>query len=278
MPTYAHVLYAVDDGILTITMNRPEKLNAATLEMTLELVDAFDQADRDDAVRVVILTGAGRGFCAGADVSGGNVFAEIGPRDPGGLLTLRMFDCKKPIIAAINGAAVGMGATMILAADIRLASEAARFGYVFARRGIVPESASSWFLPRIAGISKALEWCFSGRVFGADEAKAANLVQDVLPADQLLPKAREIAREIADNTSAVSVALTRQLLWKMLGADHPMTAHQLDSKGVQAMGQLPDAGEGVASFLEKRAPTFTMRPSVDMPAFYPWWAERPFDA
>jgi enoyl-CoA hydratase/carnithine racemase len=275
--TYNDILTDLDGGILTITMNRPEKLNAATLPMTMELVDAFDQADRDDAVRVIILTGAGRGFCAGADVSGGNVFSEIGARDPGGLLTLKMFDCRKPIIAAVNGPAVGMGATMILAADIRVASEAARFGYVFARRGIVPESASTWFLPRVVGIAKALEWCFSGRVFGADEAKGAGLVREVVAAADLLPKARQIAREIADNTSAVSVALTRQLLWRMLGEDHPMAAHRLDSKGVDAMGQSPDSEEGVMSFLEKRAATFTMRPSTDMPSFYPWWEEPRFE-
>ncbi|MFN0094940.1 MAG: enoyl-CoA hydratase-related protein [Dehalococcoidia bacterium] len=277
MPSYNDILYAIEDGVLTITMNRPEKLNAATTPMTMEMVDAFQQADADDSVRAVILTGAGRGFCAGADVSGGNVFAELGARDPGGLLTLQMFACKKPIIAAINGPAVGMGATMILAADIRVASESARFGYVFARRGIVPESASSWFLPRIVGISKALEWCMSGRVFGVEEAKAAGLVRDVVPGAELLAKAGELAREIAANASAVSVALTRQLLWRMLGADHPMVAHRLESKGVDAMGQTRDADEGVLSFLEKRPAVFTMRPSDEMPAFFPWWEEPAFE-
>jgi enoyl-CoA hydratase/carnithine racemase len=230
------------------------------------------------------MTGRGRAFCAGADLSSGSGAFDNRARgetleehrDGGGLLTLRIFDLRKPIIAAINGPAVGMGVTMTLAMDMRLASEQARFGFVFARRGIVPEAASSWFLPRVVGIAKATEWVFSGRVFGAQEALDARLVRSVHSPDDLLPAAREIAREIADNTSAVSVGLSRQMLWRMLGADHPMAAHRIDSKGVYVLGQGADAREGVASFLEKRAPNFTLSAKRDMPSFVPWWEEPSF--
>lgn len=276
----------VSDRVLTITLNRPEKLNAFTAQMRDELIAAFDLADADDAVRAVIVTGAGRAFCAGADLSqGGKTFdyanradreAEDIRRDGGGRVTLRIFDCKKPVIAAVNGPAVGIGMTMQLPMDIRLASENARFGFVFSRRGVVPEAASSWFLPRIVGISRALEWTYSGRVFPASEALAGGLVREVLPPDDLLPRAREIAREIVENTSAVSVAMIRQMMWKMLGADHPMEAHQVDSRGMTYMGANADAKEGVTSFLEKRPAEFTMKPSTDMPDFYPWWPEREF--
>ena len=276
----------VRDRVLTITLNRPEKLNAFTAQMRDELIAAFDIADADDEVRAVIVTGAGRAFCAGADLSqGGKTFdyanradreAEDIRRDGGGRVTLRIFDCKKPVIAAVNGPAVGIGMTMQLPMDIRLASENARFGFVFARRGVVPEAASSWFLPRIVGISRALEWTYSGRVFPASEALAGGLVREVLPPDDLLPRAREIAREIVENTSAVSVAMIRQMMWKMLGADHPMEAHQIDSRGMSFMGANADAMEGVTSFLDKRPAEFTMKPSSDMPDFYPWWPKRDF--
>lgn len=276
----------VRDRVLTITLNRPEKLNAFTAQMRDELIAAFDLADADDDVRAVIVTGAGRAFCAGADLSqGGKTFdyanradreAEDIRRDGGGRVTLRIFDCKKPVIAAVNGPAVGIGMTMQLPMDIRLASENARFGFVFSRRGVVPEAASSWFLPRIVGISRALEWTYSGRVFPASEALAGGLVREVLPPDDLLPRAREIAREIVENTSAVSVAMIRQMMWKMLGADHPMEAHQIDSRGMTYMGANADAKEGVTSFLEKRPAEFTMKPSSDMPDFYPWWPKRNF--
>jgi enoyl-CoA hydratase/carnithine racemase len=232
------------------------------------------------------VTGRGRAFCAGADLSSGsNTFnaAERGtPTDPklardgGGLLTLRIFESKKPVIAAINGPAVGVGVTMTLAMDIRLAADDARLGFVFARRGLVPEAASSWFLPRAVGISKALEWVYSGRVFPASEALQGGLVRSLHPKDELLPAAREIAREIADNTSAVSIALSRPMLWRMLGADHPMEGHQLDTRGILALGAGPDAKEGVASFLEKRAPEFKMKVSSDMPDFFPWWEPRTY--
>lgn len=288
--SYEQILYDVDDGILTITLNRPDRLNAFTETMRRELIDAFDKADADDAVRAVIVTGAGRGFCAGADLSGGaDTFdmakrgegAMVGPggewRDGGGTVTLRIYESKKPVIAACNGPAVGIGATMQLAMDVRLASTAARFGFVFSRRGVVPEACSSWFLPRVVGISQALEWVYSGRVFEAEEALRGGLVKQLLAPDDLLPAARALAREIADNTSAVSVALCRQMLWKMLGADHPMEAHKIDSRGIAAMGATADAREGVSSFLEKRPPAFTMRPSRDMPAFYPWWQDREFE-
>jgi enoyl-CoA hydratase/carnithine racemase len=284
---YEQIRYDVEDSILTLTLNRPDQLNAFTGQMMVEMIDAIDRADDDDDVRAVIVTGAGRGFCAGADLSsGGGTFDAsergVAPddlealRDGGGRVTLRLFDSKKPLIAAVNGPAVGVGVTMTLPMDVRLASDKARFGFVFARRGIVPEACSSWFLPRVVGINQACEWVFSGRVFPAEEALAGGLVRSVLPPDELLPAARAIAAEIAENTSGVSVALSRQMMWKMLGADHPMEAHKVDSRGIRAMGQSADAREGVSSFLEKRPAKFTMRPSKDMPEFYPWWPERKF--
>jgi enoyl-CoA hydratase/carnithine racemase len=282
---YTQISYEIADRILTITLERPDRLNAFTYVMHAELIDAFDHADADDDVRVVVVTGRGRGFCAGADLSdaGGGTFdhsdllATHGKhRDEGGLVALRIFNCTKPVIAAVNGPAVGVGVTMTLPMDIRLASESARFGFVFARRGLVPEAASSWFLPRVVGINKAAEWTFTGRVFPPQEALDAGLVRSVHPDDELLPAAYAIAREIADNTSAVSVALTRQMLWRMLGEPHPMSAHRVDSDGINAMGASADAREGVLSFLEKRPAAFTMRPTTDMPAFYPWWQEPEF--
>ncbi len=283
--SYEQIRYEAADDVLTITLHRPERMNAFTAEMCGELIDAIDRADADDSVRVIIVTGAGKAYCAGADLgSGGDTFdapakgysekiAES--RDGGGLVTLRLFDCKKPVIAAINGAAVGIGITMTLAMDVRIASTNARMGFVFARRGIVPEAASSWFLPRVVGLSRAAEWIYTGRVFDAAEALAGGLVSRVVAPDELLPAARALARDIADNTSAMSVALARQMLWKMLGADHPMEAHKVDSKCIHWMGRSPDAYEGVSAFLEKRAAKFKLRPS-EMPEFYPWWAERKF--
>jgi enoyl-CoA hydratase/carnithine racemase len=281
---YSEISIEVDDRVLTITLDRPDRLNAFTYRMHEELLDVFDRIDADDDVRVVVVTGRGRGFCAGADLGdGGGTFdhtealaTEARHRDEGGLVSLRIFNCTKPVIAAINGPAVGVGVTMTLPMDIRLASDSARFGFVFARRGIVPEAASSWFLPRVVGINKAAEWTYTGRVFPADEALSAGLVRSVHPADELLPAAYEIAREIADNTSAVSVALTRQMLWRMLGEPHPMSAHRIDSKGIDYMGASPDAREGVVSFLQKRPAQFSMKPSTDMPDFYPWWEEPEF--
>ena len=280
---YEQILHEVVDGVLTITLHRPEKLNAFTPTMMRELIDAFDRADADDAVRAVIVTGAGRAFCAGADLSGGGGTFDNTARDTlethrdgGGLVALRIFESKKPIIAAINGPAVGVGITMTLPMDVRLASTAARMGFVFARRGIVPEACSSWFLPRVVGISRAAEWVYTGRIFSAEEALAGGLVSRIVPPADLLATARGLAREIADNTSAVSVALSRQLLWRMLGADHPMEAHQVDSRAIYWMGSSADAREGVAAFLEKRPARFTLRPSADLPGFYPWWPPRPF--
>ena len=277
--TYQHILYEVDERIATITLNRPEKLNAFTGTMREELIDAFEAADVDDDVRAVIVTGAGRAFCAGADLSkGGDTFSfDDSFRDGGGQVSLRIFESRKPVIGAINGPGVGVGVTMTLPMDIRIASETARFGLVFSRRGVVPEACSSWFLPRIVGIQQALDWVFSGRVFDAAEALTGGLVKEVVPPDQLMPRAREIAREIAENTSAVSVALARQMMWRMLGADHPMEAHKIDSRGIAQTGRAADAKEGVESFLEKRPADFTMRPSRDMPAFYPWWKEREYE-
>ncbi|MFM7120766.1 MAG: crotonase/enoyl-CoA hydratase family protein [Gammaproteobacteria bacterium] len=277
---YQTIKYDVEDGILTLTLSRPERLNAFTGEMMNEMIDAFDRADADDAVRAIIVTGDGRAYCAGADLgAGGDTFnsearggrPEGIPRDGGGLLTLRIYELRKPIIAAINGPAVGVGVTMTLPMDIRLASDNARFGFVFARRGIVPEACSSYFLPRVVGISRALEWCYSGRVFTAEEALAGGLVRAVYPKDDLLPAARAIARDIADNTSPISVTLVRHMMWRMLGADHPMEAHKIDSRGVFFTGKSPEAREGVEAFLEKRPARFPGRVSEDMPEYFPWW-------
>jgi enoyl-CoA hydratase/carnithine racemase len=269
-----------DDGVLTITLNRPERLNAFTETMRRELIAAFDVADADDDVRAVVVTGAGRGFCAGADLAkGGATFdwrdrenASAGdwdvPRDGGGQVSLRIYECTKPVIAAINGPAVGVGITMTLPMDMRLAVEGTKIGFVFTRRGIVPEACSSWFLPRIVGISQAMEWVATGRVFDAQEALTGGLVRSVHAPDELLPAAYELAREIADNAAPVSVALGRQLLWRMLGADHPMAAHRADSKAMYARGQSADAREGVQSFLEKRAAAFPDRVSDGLPEVF----------
>ena len=285
MTPYADIAVKIEDRVLTITLNRPDKLNAFTTRMRDELVAAFEQADADDEVRAVVVTGAGKAFCAGADLSQGGAtfdYAAKHPeavdthRDGGGQVSLRIFESRKPVIAAFNGAAVGVGVTMTLPMDIRIASSDARFGFVFARRGIVPEACSSWFLPRIVGISKALEWTFSGRVFGADEALAGGLVSRVVPPAELLPAAYAIAREIAEHTAPVSIALTRQMLWRMLGADHPMEAHKVDSKGIFTLGASPDVREGIAAFREKRPARFGMSPSRDLPSWFPWWENRPF--
>ncbi|HZP40624.1 MAG TPA: crotonase/enoyl-CoA hydratase family protein [Candidatus Binatia bacterium] len=280
---YEQIRYAVDDGVLTLTLDRPERLNAFTGRMMAELLDAFDRADADDGVRAVIVTGAGRAFCAGADLSGGGETFDYRAydaleehRDGGGRVALRIFESKKPVIAAINGPAVGVGITMTLPMDVRIASTTSRMGFVFTRRGIVPEACSSWFLPRLVGIAQAAEWVYTGRIFSAEEAHAARLVSRLVPPTALLDAARTVAREIADGTSAVSVTLARQLLWRMLGADHPMEAHRVDSKLIYWMGQSADAREGVRAFLEKRAPRFTMSPSRDLPPFVPWWPPRPF--
>ena len=283
---YAQITYEVADRIATITLNRPDQLNAFTTTMMRELIDAFDRVDADDDVRVVIVTGAGRGFCAGADLSGGgdtfsaggsDIQTDVGvPRDGGGMVSLRIFDCKKPVIGAINGAAVGVGVTMTLPMDIRLASDSARFGFVFARRGIVPEACSSWFLPRLVGISQAAEWCYSGRVFPAAEALSGGLVRSVHGAEELLPAARAIATEIAANTAPVSVALTRQMLWRMLGASHPMEAHRVDSRGILERGRSADSREGVVSFLEKRAPEFPVKVSDGLPDIFPTYVSPTF--
>jgi enoyl-CoA hydratase/carnithine racemase len=281
----------VDAGVLTITLDRPDRLNAFTVRMHEDLVAAFDRADADHDVRCVVVTGRGRAFCAGADLgAGGHSFdrgtagpgtagatsADGRPRDEGGLVSLRIFRCNKPVIAAINGAAVGVGVTMTLPMDIRLAAESARFGFVFARRGVVPEAASSWFLPRVVGISRAAEWCYTGRVFGAEEALAGGLVRSVHPDGELLDAAYELAAEIASNTSQVSVALSRQMLWRMLGEAHPMAAHRVDSAVMDALGRGADAREGVQSFLEKRPAHFPLRVPEDLPSVTPWWVDPEF--
>jgi enoyl-CoA hydratase/carnithine racemase len=279
--------YSLEDRIATITLHRPDKLNAFTRGMVTELIGLLDQVDGDDEARALILTGAGRAFCAGADLNASDSAlysrldapadaARATPRDMGGLLTLRMFESVKPIIVAFNGPAAGMGVTLALAADMRLASTSAKFSLPFARRGIVPESAAAWFLPRIVGIAQALEWTLTGRTFSAQEALDGGLVRSLHEPHDLMPAARALALEIAANTAPVSVALTRQLLWRMLSADHPMRAHQWDSRCLQSRIQSGDVREGVASFLEKRAPHFHDRVSVDMPRFYPWWESPEF--
>ena len=292
---FAEIRYEVSEGVCTVTLDRPEKLNAVTSAMLVELRAAFDLADADDAVRAVIVTGAGRAFCAGADLSAGGRTFDRGTRgatspavahgaaptdeehrDGGGLVSLRVFDMKKPVIAAITGPAVGFGITVTLPMDIRIASTTARMGFVFARRGVVPEACSTWFLPRLVGMSRAAEWVYTGRVFPAEEALAGGLVSQVVQPEHLLPTARALALEIARSTAPVSVALSRQLLWKLLGADHPMDAHRLDSRCMAWTGRSADAYEGVTAFLEKRPSRFSGRPSADMPPFYPWWPDRAF--
>jgi enoyl-CoA hydratase/carnithine racemase len=280
---FEQIRYEKENGIGLITLNRPEKLNAFTSQMGRELIQALDQAEEDDKVRVLIFTGAGRGFCAGADLSagGGSAFSRGTEaidefRDGGGVLNLRIFEMKKPMIAAINGPAVGIGATMTLPMDIRLASDLSKMGFVFTRRAIAPDGCCTWFLPRVVGIGQAAEWLISGRVFSAQEALQTGLVHRVLPADDLLPAAMEKAREIVENTSSISVALTKQMVWRMLGAEHPMEAHRIESKAVHFMARSEDCREGVNAFLEKRKPNFPMKLSQNMPDFYPWWPEFPF--
>lgn len=292
-PDFETIKLEIEDGIATLTLHRPEKMNAFTGKMMHEMIAAFDITDADDDVRAVIVTGSGeRAFCAGADLSeGAKTFdyearagsGEVGrtgsediQRDGGGRVTLRIFESLKPVIGAINGAAVGIGVTMQLPMDIRICSDNARFGFVFARRGIVPEACSSWFLPRLVGISRALEWCYSGKVFDAHEALDGGLVRAVYPQAELMDEARKMAREIADNTAAVSITLTRQMMWRMLGADHPMEAHIVDSAAIYDRGQTADAKEGVMSFLEKRKPTYPVKVSDGLPNFWPWWKERAF--
>ena len=279
------IIEDLDDGILTLTLNRPDRLNAWTETMARELMAAFDRADADDEVRVVIVTGAGRAFCAGADLErGGETFdwrarenAPAVPRDNGGQLTLRIYECTKPVIAAINGPAVGVGATMTLPMDIRLAADDARFGFVFVRRGIVPEAASSWFLPRAVGISQALEWAMTGRVFSAREALEGRLVRSLHPRDELLDAARALGKEIVENAAPVSVALARRMLWRMLGAEHPMLAHRADSRAMFVRGQSTDVVEGVTSFLEKRPANFSDRVSAGLPDVFPGWVDPEFE-
>jgi enoyl-CoA hydratase/carnithine racemase len=289
---YEQILTALKDNILTLTLNRPEKLNAFTRVMMSEMIDVFERANADDEVRAIVVTGAGRAFCAGADLSAGaETFnrnrSEPGSeakidlsderfRDGGGRLTLAIYECLKPVIAAVNGPAVGVGATMLLAMDIRIASDDARFGFVFARRGIVPEACSSWFLPRLVGMSQALDWCYSGRVFDAQEALRGGLVKEVVKPEELLPRATALAAEIRDSAAPVSIALIRQMMWRLSALDHPMEAHKIDSRGIHSRGKSADVREGVTAFLEKRAAKFPDKVSTDMPQFFPWWSGRTY--
>jgi enoyl-CoA hydratase/carnithine racemase len=281
--------YEVEARILTITLNRPDRMNAFNGRMCDELLAAFDRADADDDIKVVIVTGAGRAFCAGSDLEkGGETWGKHAAHlaaqaeneryvgDGGGRVTRRIFDFNKPVIAAINGPAVGVGITMTLAMDFRLCVPNAKLGFVFSGRGILPEACSTWFLPRLVGISKALEWGYSGRVFKSEEGLEAGLLRSLHEPEQLLPAARGLAQEFIDNASAVSIAMVRQMMWRMLGAPHPIDAHEIDSAGIAALGKSADAREGITSFLEKRKPNFRDRVSQDMPAFFPWWQDRPF--
>ena len=277
---------SVEHNILTLTLNRPDRLNAFNADMQQEMIEVFSKANTDDNVRAIIVTGEGRGFCAGADLGAGAATFDMEQRpggqtqsqwrDGGGQVSLAIYECLKPVIGAINGPAVGVGATMQLPMDIRIASTAARFGFVFAKRGLVMEACSSWFLPRLVGMDQAARWVYSGKVFEAEEALNGGLVSELLPPDDLLPRAIEIAREFAEETSSISVALMRQMMWRMTGASHPMEAHKIDSRGISVLGKLPDATEGVTSFLEKRPPEFPMKVSEDMPEFFPWWDEPRF--
>jgi enoyl-CoA hydratase/carnithine racemase len=286
---YETIRYDVADRILTLTLHRPERMNALTGRMVDELIDAFDRADADDDIRVVIVTGAGRAFCAGADLErGGETWGKhsdyiqaqaetqryVG--DGGGRVTRRIYDFNKPVIAAINGPAVGVGLTMTLAMDIRLAAPNVKLGFVFAGRGIVPEACSTWFLPRIVGISKALEWCFSARVFKSEEGLDAGLLRSLHAPESLMSDARALAKEFIDNASAVSTALIRQMLWRMMTAPHPIDAHELDTIALATLGKSADAKEGITAFLEKRPAQFTDRVSQDLPKFFPWWTDRQF--
>ena len=274
------------ENSLIIYLSREERMNAFTLTMQQEIVKILDDAEEDDDIKAIIFTGDGKAYCAGADLSsGGDTFdnrkgrerTNDVVRDSGGLLTLRLFKCKKPLIAAVNGAAVGIGATMLLPMDTRICSDQARFGFVFAKRGIVPEAASSWFLPRLIGINKALELCYTGKVISAEEAKEIKLVSEILNQDKLIDRALEIAKEFTAESSQISIALTRQMMWRMLGADDPMEAHKIDSRAVFELGQSGEAIEGVNSFLEKRPPSFPGKVSKDMPSFFPWWDEKEFE-
>jgi enoyl-CoA hydratase/carnithine racemase len=284
-PDYTSIRLEVEGPVATITLDRPERLNAFTNTMRHELIDAFDRTDADDAVRAVVVTGSGRGFCAGADLQGGErAFDYVAPgddgsipRDGGGTVALRIFDSLKPVIAAINGPAVGVGITMTLPMDIRLASVEAKIGFVFNRRGLVPEAASSWFLPRLVGISQAMEWVATGRVFDAEEALGGGLVRSIHTPEALLDAAYALAAEIAENTSPVSVAMSRQLLWHMLGESHPMAAHRADSLAMSFRGTSDDAHEGVRSFLEKRPAAFTGRVSAGLPNLFPGFEPPTYD-
>ena len=279
---YEAIKCEITNRIMTITLNRPERLNAFNPQMSQELVLALDEADRNDDVRVVIVTGEGRAFCAGADLGKGteSIEADYYPgektKENGGGFVFKLFNLKKPIIAAINGPAVGVGITMALPMDIRICSTNAKMGFIFAKRGIIPEAGCGWFLPRIVGINKALEWVFSGEMVSPQEAYESGLVNKVVPPEELMSTAIELAEKIAKNTSATSIALSRQLFWRMLGADHPMDSHIIETKANQWAAKQPDAKEGIASFLEKRQAHFTMKPSTDMPDFYPWWDDPTF--
>jgi enoyl-CoA hydratase/carnithine racemase len=278
------LLYAVDQRILTITLNRPDQLNAFNGQMLEELLQAFDLADADDEVAAIIITGAGRGFCAGADLSAGagtwdgheERLAKSRRGDGGGEVSRRIYDCLKPVIVAFNGPAVGVGMTMTLAADVRMAAKDVKMGFVFAARGIIPEGCSAYFLPRLVGISKALEWCYSARVFRSEEALEAGLLRSLHEPDELLPAARQLALEFITGSSSVSNTILRHMMWRMLGASHPIEAHRIDTAGINALGNSPDAREGISAFLEKRPPRFTGKVSTDLPAFFPWWEEQEF--
>lgn len=286
MNNYETIRTEIIDNSMIIYLSREDKMNAFTFSMQQEIVSALDEGEMNDDIKTIIFTGDGRAYCAGADLSSGGATFDNRKgrertnnvvRDSGGLLTLRLFKNKKPIIAAVNGAAVGIGVTMTLPMDARICTDKARFGFVFAKRGIVPEAASSWFLPRLIGINKALELCYSGKIISANEAREIGLVSEVVSDDKLIERALEISNEFTAESSQISVALTRQMMWRMLGADDPMEAHKIDSRAIFELGQSDEALEGVNSFLEKRLPTFPGKVSKNMPSFFPWWDEKEFE-
>ena len=286
MKNYEQIETKIEDKALIISLSRPEKLNAFTDVMMREIIDAVNLAEENNNIRAIIFTGKGEKYCAGADLSTGEDSfnwtdkkkeAKDIVRDAGGVLTLRLFKSTKPIIGAINGDAVGIGATMLLPMDVRIASDNARFGFVFAKRGIVPEAASSWFLPRLIGIDNALKLCYSANVIDAKTAKEINLISEITSQENLISRALQISDEFTKETSSISIALTRQMLWRMMGADHPMEAHKIDSRAVYALGKSGEAVEGIKSFFEKRPPEFPGKITEDMPDFYPWWDEKIFE-
>ncbi|HMG43358.1 MAG TPA: enoyl-CoA hydratase-related protein [Acidimicrobiales bacterium] len=282
--TYEQIAYEVDGGIATVTLDRPDRMNAFTVTMAAELLDVFDRIDADDEVRVVVVTGRGRAFCAGADLADGAEALDMSKspagvdreRDLGGIVALRIFACLKPVIGALNGSAAGVGITLTLPMDVRVLADHAKVAFGFTGRGIVPDAASSWFLPRIVGLPTALEWCLTARTLTADEALAGGVVRSVHPADEVLPVAQRLATEMAERSAPVSAALTRHMLWRLSAQPSPIAAHRLDSRLIAHTSERADAYEGITAFLEKRPAQWSLAVSADLPDDFPWWGDEPF--